>query len=296
MSTVKPEIPASAEEVDDMYSGGAEETLASEVAPGAQEQDANVPPEVVEPVKEPSAEGESQSSEASGAAEVEQKPATAPAAQLSAEQIKQIAVDTAAEFERARQSNQPPPSLSPEEIDRLLNPVKVTPEEVAEAFGITEATPQQIKAIEKLLAKSVKHSTSLATLMLEERARKIQSEMSPIQQQFEQYQRVEARNALIAKHPYLDKYDELVKVAANQISPVHANGRDKTRDEIFDEVAGFVKNTLAKSGVNLSASQIANPVPAQNAVPQMAARSQPGRSVGSQASGKPNDPDDDIYS
>ncbi len=313
----KPEIAASKEEVDDIYSGSTEDTLPPELqkivdAP-AGEQPAGDQPAGEEPAgdEQPAGdEGEqSEGSEGSeGAAEGQKdggeaegtEGAAAPVKDriLTAEEIRSIAAEEREEFLRQQEANKPAPQLTAEEIKKLLNPVEVSAEEVADLLGIPveEVTEKKIKALESILNKPVRNATSLANLMNEQKLRKLEQTFAPMQAQHAEAQIKETRNAFHTRHPAMKKYDELVAVATQQVSPIKANGKQKSRDEIFDDVAAHVSNILVKSGVKIEAKPTVNQVPAKgNAVPKMAARQQPGRSVGSQSKGKQNNPDDDIY-
>jgi hypothetical protein len=279
----KPEIPATAEEVDDMYNGPTDEGAVPPVEP-VEGTEGNAP----DLPEEASFEGDSaEGAPADGQPAERTKP-------LTAEEIRSIAAQEREEFIRQQESNRPPPPLTPAEIKQLLNPIEVTKEEVAAAFGIADPSPEQLKAIESMLAKAVKNSTALNNLMLEKRSREMQAQVEPLRQQHMQAESQRVLGEFHARHPALKNYQELVKVVSHQISPVKPDGRAKTNVELFDEVAGGVKSILAKSGISLSTSPSANPVSA-GGVPRIAARQQPGRSVASQAKGKANNPDDDIY-
>lgn len=313
----KPEIAASQEEVDDIYNGSTEDSLPPELqkiidapkgdAPAADEQAEQPQGEEPNGDEQPTgdegeqtasegSEGAAGGSEAGGEAEGTEG-AAAPVKDkiLTAEEIRAIAAQEREEFLREQEANKPAPPLTPEEIKKLLNPIEITKEEVMAAFGV-DPTPEQMKALEAILNKPVRNATALANLMAEQKLRKLEQTFAPIQAQHAEVQIKETRNAFHARHPAMKKYDELVAVATQQVSPVKANGKQKSRDEIFDDVAAHVTGILAKSGVKLEAKPTVNPEPAKgNAVPKMAARQQPGRSVGSQSKGKQNNPDDDIY-
>jgi hypothetical protein len=289
----KPEVPATAEEVEDMYQGPTDESGDQGVAPPAEGAVGDAPPptEVEAPVEQAEGDvpaGDEGTAGDEGAQSQHAKP-------LSAQDIRRIAQEEREEFLRQQEAQKPAPQLSAAEIKQLLQPIEVTKEEVAAAFGIADPSPEQLKAIESMLAKAVKNSTSLNNLMLEKRARELQAVVEPLHRQHIQAEGMKVMNQFHTRHPAMKQYDELVKVVSHQISPTKANGHPKTNVELFDEVASGVKSILAKSGVVLSTSPSANPAPASG-VPRIAARQQPGRSVASQASGKANNPDDDIYS
>lgn len=310
----KPEIVSTEEEDKDMYEGptdeGSEQPVVEQPAANGAESEqpdatgsgaggagsegsegaAGEQPEGSE--SDPTGSDQAPQQQGSGRAAA---PAAVPAASLSAEKIQEIANATAAAFEARNRKPEPPAQLTPEQVKALLNPIELTKEDAREAFGIEDASPQQLKALEKFLLKAVKHSTSLSRMVGDERVREVEHRLTPIQQQYEMQKQVEARNYLLSRHPVLADYEALVKVGANQISPTHPDGRSKTRDEVIDEIAIFVTDTMAKSGVDIKTKSNASPAPVAGAVPKMVQRSQPGRSVAGQPKGKANNPDDDIY-
>lgn len=211
--------------------------------------------------------------------------------------IAKIVAETAKTFTRSSQdTQQQQPKLSAEEIDRLLNPVRVDANTL-KAFGINDATPEQIAGAQAFANSIVKNATSIANLVIEQRMRQTLTPYEPMVQFIQQQQTKQHIDAFYSRHTGLQKYEKLVQVAAKQVSPVKQDGSEKTPIEVFDEVADVVKSILQQSGITIENSGQATQRAASSgrSVPRMAALQGAGRSAGGSSSGGANNPDADIY-
>lgn len=219
--------------------------------------------------------------------------AAKPAEPLSDERIAEIT----ARVLKAQQPKQEEPQLSAEQIEKLINPVKVTKEDVAELTGQDPATvtDKQVAFLQRFANATAKNATSLSALVLEQRSRALESKYEPVRSYYEQQQARAQVDAYHAQYPHLKQYEKISQSVARTVSPTKVDGSFKTPQEIFKEVSDGVVATLKASGINITASQARTSASASSAVPTMAQRQQPGRSAAGQSKGKPNDPDNDIY-
>lgn len=186
--------------------------------------------------------------------------------------------------------------ISPAQIKQLLNPVEVTPEILA---GIRDEDPAKATAnLQNFANAIVKNAYSITKLMLERKEKQINAMLQPIMAQHEKMAVHQVRSEFYSKFGHLQKFDKIVKAAANEVSPTNANGSEKSKDQIFKEVAASTIATLKSLGVQVN-SPNANPsagAPNRGGVPQPNKFGAPGRSGGGN-NGKvhENNPDADIY-
>lgn len=216
-----------------------------------------------------------------------------PAEPLSDERIAEIT----ARVLKAQQPKQEEPQFSAEQIEKIVNPVKVTKEDVAELTGQDPSTitDKQVAFLQRFANATAKNATSLSALILEQRSRALESKYEPVRNYYEQQQARAQVEAYHTQYPHLKQYEKISQSVARTVSPTKVDGSFKTAQEIFKEVSDGVLETLKASGINITASQARTSASAASAVPVMAQRQQPGRSAAGQSKGKPNDPDNDIY-
>jgi len=198
-----------------------------------------------------------------------------------------------------QQREQAPQNMSPEEVAKTFNPVVVTPETL-KSFGFAEATPEQVAGFQNFANATVKNAVSIARVLIQREAERFEQFLTPISSHIQTQQAEHAKNEFYSTYPILKSYENIVKAAANEVSPTNADGAQKSRQQIYKEVASRTMQTLRSlnvqvtgkpaAGANHSAGQ-ARSVGRPNALPG------PGRSGSSgPAGGKPNNPDADIYS
>jgi len=216
----------------------------------------------------------------------------------TAEKIAEIAAQTAARVNGANvRQQQQQKQLSQEEVDKLLNPVRVTAETMAE-MGIENATPKQIAAYQKLMNAAVKNATSVMSMQLEQRMRSIQEYAAPMERFYQEQAAARYKQDFFAEHKELAKYEKFVAAAAAQVSPTNADGSPKEVKAVMKEVADYVKDMLKTAGVNLSGEQqqqTTHSAGGGGEVPRMASLQQSGRSQAGAPRGGSNNPDASIY-
>lgn len=204
----------------------------------------------------------------------------------------------------AAQPRQKDPELTQEQLDKLLNPVRVSREDMAEIFGIEDPATISDKRLQKmqaLLNATVKNSTSMAHLMQEQRMRKLMEDAGPMQSFYQEQQAQAQKTNFFKAHPKLEKFPKFVAFAASQVQARNADGSEKTVKTVIDEVASFVKDLLKESNIDLDADDNSDATVTTQAtggskVPTMASMQTPGRSGGGTKKGGSNNPDADIYS
>jgi hypothetical protein len=187
------------------------------------------------------------------------------------------------------------PKLSDAQIKQLVNPVEVTPELVA-AIGHEDPVVRG-KALQQFAEATVKNAVSLARLMIQRKEKEFEARLGPITEQHQQAKLQETKASFYGQYKDLAKYDIIVKAAAEEVSPTDANGREKSREQIFKEVAGLTKKKLVALGLNIQQPNANHSVGAGKSVPGANKFSSSGRSGGDQHSGKgkANNPDAEIY-
>lgn len=198
------------------------------------------------------------------------------------------------------QRDQTEPKLTPEQLEKLVNPVRVTDELVA-AIGHEDPAVRG-KALQQFADATVRNAVSLARLMIQRKEKEFEARLGPITQHHQQSQAQATKVAFYSQHKDLAKYEIIVKDAANEVEPIDpVTGREKSQTQIFKEVAALTRVKLAKLGIKL---QQQNNQPNANhgagggsTVPKPNRFSSSGRSGGDQHSGKgkPNNADADIY-
>lgn len=224
--------------------------------------------------------------------EGETPPAAAPVLQLSPETIAAL---------RGERQETGPKVPTKEEVAKLLNPVVVTDDMVA---AIRSDDPAVVKqALQSLMMATVKNAYSIAKVMIQRKEQEFDERLGPITEQHQKAQLAQTRNEFYSTNGHLKKYDTIVKAAAREIDPNHADGSPKTQKQIFTEVATKTLVTLKSLGI-VVAKPNANPgaagapiVKRSGNVPGPNRLSPAGRSGGGQAATKTNDnnPDADIY-
>lgn len=191
------------------------------------------------------------------------------------------------------------PSLTAAQLKEMLNPVEVTPELLG-SLGFTDASPEQVAGFQNFANAIVKNSVSINRQLIAAARKEFEQVLGPLMQHHEAQQLDQTKQTFYGEHKDLVKYEKIVKLAAQEVSPKRADGSFKTDKEIMKEVADTTRATLKGYGVQLETSSTpANPgagggngqVPAPNRFPAS------GRSGGDTNGqrGKPNDADADIY-
>lgn len=197
----------------------------------------------------------------------------------------------------ARQVEEKEEQLTPQQVKQLLNPVEVTPE-LVEAIRSEDPAKAQA-ALQAFANATVKNAYSIAKLMIQKKEREFAAMIDPLRASHEQAQVQQVQQTFYSRFAHLQKYDKIVKAAAREVSPVNADGSEKSQEQIFKEVAGSTIATLKSLGIvvnkpnaNLGAGAGTNGggVPAPNKF------SSSGRSGGENRTQKQKDDDQaDIY-
>lgn len=226
---------------------------------------------------------------------VEKKP-------LTLDDIAELNAKLAAKLAQQSQPKPEPKQLSQEEIDKILNPVKIDAE-FLKGLGIAEPTEQHLKAYQQFANMMTKHHSSLTQLMLENRMRELTSQAEPMYAFYQQQQAERQKQAFFTRHPTLNKFGKFVQFAASQVQPTKADGTEKSMEEAMDEIAENAKSLLKESGVDVDAlgseedgESTTLGAPKQTTVPRMASLQAGGRSGSPSVKGGGNNPDADIYS
>lgn len=239
------------------------------------------------------------------------KPAAAPT-QRTDEEMAALADRIVERRMRASQPKPKEPEMTQEQLEKLLNPVRVTREDMAELFGIEDPTTisdKRLAKLQTLLGATVKNSTSLTNVMLEQRMRNLMNEAAPMQKFYQEQAEVQQRKMFFDAHPKLEKFPKFVQFAATQVSPTKADGTEKSVAEAMTDIAAIVKDMLKETGVDIDAAEldedgqpisqpaVANLRTGASSVPKMASLQSSGRgAAGGKPAGKSNNPDADIYS
>lgn len=148
------------------------------------------------------------------------------------------------------QKQEEEPQLSPEQIKKIFNPVQVTDDVVA---GIRSEDPKvAADTLQKFANATVLNAVSIAKALIAKKEKEFESRLQPLAQQHEQSAAAQRKEAFFKANPDLTKYPKMVKLAALEVSHLHPDGREKTGQEIFAEVAKNVRKELKEMGVALT--------------------------------------------
>jgi hypothetical protein len=202
-----------------------------------------------------------------------------------------------------QQQQAPRKELTPEQVEKLLNPVKITPETL-KMLGVAEPTEEMVKGYQALANMITKHHTSLMSVREEALLRRIAEYASPMEKFYQEQAANQQRQEFYKEFPKFQKFDKFVRFAATQVSPVDANGREKTVQQVKQEIIRTASELLKEAGVDVNAASegdgsdtnLGAPSSRQSSVPRMTGLQSGGRSGGAQQ-GKTggNNPDADIY-
>lgn len=199
-----------------------------------------------------------------------------------------------------RETERGEPQLTPDQIKKIFNPVEVTPESFAKLRS--EDPKVAMAGYQELLNAAVVNATSIAKVMIQKKTKEFEAAMGPIAAQAEQQTATQRKEAFYKEFPVLSKYPKIVKLAAMEVSPTHADGREKTAQEVYREVASLAQKELGQLGVKVELTKQSRPANhgaggGNGGVPQPNRFSTPGRSGGDlqKKPAKPNAADADIY-
>jgi len=236
----------------------------------------------------------------------QQRQTRQPAAELTEEKIAELSArvtDRMLQQRQRQEQSQREQRMTPEQIEKLLNPVKITKEFLI-AHGIAEPTDQQVKMYQAMSDMQTKHHMSLMQVQLEALQRRMLSQAEPM---FDFYQRQEAernKEDFFKDFPKLRKFSKFVQFAASTVQATDANGNEKSLKTVKNDIANATKALLKESGVDLDAleteegEETATTLSAggnSRDVPRMTRMSSSGRSGAPSAKGGSNNPDADIY-
>lgn len=223
--------------------------------------------------------------------------------ELTDERIAEIAARVSAKSNQ-RQEQREEPRLTQEEVDKLLNPVRVSREDMAEIMGIEDPVTISDKRLQKfqaMLSATVKNAASIGNVALEARMRKVMEQAGPMQEYYQQAQAKAQTDAFYERHENLKKYGRIVKAAASQVTAT----KDMTVDQAMDAVAAMAKDMLKDAGIdpdaevegdeNESGVTDKHSAGGTKPVPKMASLQKSGRSGAPTKTGGGNNPDADIY-
>lgn len=188
-------------------------------------------------------------------------------------------------------------TLTPEQIRELLNPVEVKEDAIKMLLDPEATMPDKVKALQDLLNATVKNSVSVTRLMMDRKEREFNSILTPIMRARQEQELAQTKSEFYETNKDLLKYEKVVKQAATEVKPTNPDGTQKSKAQIFKEVASVTRATLKEIGIDLKAANLGSEK-RESVVPRPNKLSTSGRSGGdqSQGKGKENNPDADIYS
>lgn len=196
--------------------------------------------------------------------------------ELSPEAIKALADTMRTSPTSSPGQPQSQPQMSDEEIDKILNTVKVAETDLTEIF---EGGPKAVTAMQRLLESTVKNAVAVSTLVANQRLAEIDSRYSPLMQAHVTQQRESLRKEFFASNSNLEKYSDIVEVVGEQMQKSGFKGDKK---QVFEELAKRTAEFLKKNGIDVSASasagQQGTPTPAKPKMPQLSTGGQGGGS------------------
>lgn len=213
------------------------------------------------------------------------------AVKLDSESISQItnALKPAAPAGGAKEMDQA-------EVAKLLNPVVVSADTL-KSLGFTEPTQEQVAGFQNFANATVKNAVSIARILIQNEAKKFEEYLGPISTHIQTQQAEGAKQEFFSTFPSLKQYDGIVKAAALEVSATKPDGSQKSRQEIFKEVAARAMRTLRSSNIQIGkTAPNANHSAGSGVVGKPNAFPGPGRSGGSSPTGGKNNADADIYS
>lgn len=225
---------------------------------------------------------------------------------LTEEQIIELAAKAAGAAGGRRERVEEEPRMTQEEIDKLLNPVKITKEDMAEILGIEDPNTISDKRLAKyqaILQATVKNANSVTNVMLETRMRKLMEQAAPMEGFYRQQAAKQQEDAFYTRHENLKKYPRLVKAAASQVVAT----KDMTVEQAMDAVADMTRSMLKDAGIDPDAeteeggeggesgSTAKHGADGVRPVPKMTSLQKSGRGGGPTKTGGGNNPDADIY-
>lgn len=186
--------------------------------------------------------------------------------------------------------------LTPEQLRTMLNPVEVT-EDTLKSLGFAEPTREQVKGFQDFSNSVVKNAVSVARLLIQKETKRFEQAMGPLTQHYQSQQMAQTKQAFFTEYKDLARYEEVMKIAANEVEETRPDGSQKSQKQLFKEVAVLTRKKLQALGVKIEQPNANHSAGAKGGVPKAANSSAPGRSGGDQHSGKgkPNNADADIY-
>lgn len=244
----------------------------------------------------------------------DQQPKKVQREELTAEKIAELTAKVTSQMiqKQTQQQRQAPKQLTQEEIDKMLNPVRITKDFLSKHGLIAEgdneeAIKRKIAYHQELADMQTKHHTSLLQVALEHQRRQLESQATPMFEYYQRTQQERDKAEFFKEFPKLAKFGKIVQFAASTISPTNADGTEKTVAQAKKEIAQAAKDLLKESGVDIDqlgsdeddgdgADTTHSAAPSKRSnVPQMSRMQGSGRSGGPQAKGASNNPDADIY-
>lgn len=197
-------------------------------------------------------------------------------------------------------ARQEPAKLTPQQLKEMLNPVEVTDEIVANM--VHEDPAVRKLTMQNFANATVKNAVSVARVLIKQARQEVEAALGPISQNMEKQQAEAQKGEFYTINKDLVKYEKIVGLAASEVSHLNADGTEKTKAQIFKEVADKTRVTLKGYGISLSPNANPGAGPANGngnrQVPAPNRLSGSGRSGGDNNGqrGKGNNPDADIYS
>lgn len=187
-------------------------------------------------------------------------------------------------------------TMSQEEITKALNPVVVTPDTL-KSLGFTEPNDEQVKGFQTFANSIVKNAASIARILIQQEAAKFEQILTPITGHIQSQQAEGAKTEFYTSFPSLKNYENIVKVAAAEVQATRPDGSQKTRQEIYKEVAARTFKTLRSLNVQIGkpAANANHNAGSEKVVGAPNKFPGPGRSGGSGPTGGKANPDADIY-
>lgn len=237
-----------------------------------------------------------------------------PREELTADKIAELSASITQKMMQRQQSQrqQQEPKLTQDQIDKMLNPVRITKDFLQKHGLVAEGdTDEMIKRKvayhQEMSDMQTKHHTSLMQVALEHQRRQLTDQASPMFEYYQRAQQERDKQEFFKEFPKLSKFSKIVQFAASTIQPTNADGSEKTVIAVKKEIAQAAKDLLKESGVDIDTlatdeadggdtdtTHSAAPGKRTN-VPEMTRMQGAGRSGGAQAKGGSNNPDADIY-
>jgi hypothetical protein len=204
------------------------------------------------------------------------------------------------------QSAQPPvqqKEMTAEEVDRILRVHRATPE-LLNRIGLQGASDEQVRAYNEHIQAIVNNAVTVAHAMALKEMQGYRPQPDPrLEELYQRHQLAvehEQRTQFFSEHKELEKYPEIVRIAAQEATNFfEASGVQPSVEQAKSKVVEVARSILSRSGISIAQQPSNQPrvspatKTAKGAVPKMNSMLSPGRS--STSSGEQKADAFDIY-